>query len=178
MNTIYNREDLLKQLEDALDLAGANPSRWPEASRARLSAFVESDLGAARLFAEAKALDRVLSFASAGAPRAGFEDRILHAASKLPQEPQAGSAQIIDFRPRRQPARPRRGGPDGRGGAFWAGAAMLAASLILGVSLGLAGGVVPGLQSLEFLASNDVDAGIAFSGSLFEPSELHDRGQL
>ena len=62
--------------------------------------------------------------------------------------------------------------------SFWGEAALLAASLALGIYIGMSGEAVPTLRGLDMMASTDGDAAMAFSGSLFEPSGLHDQEQL
>jgi hypothetical protein len=176
MNMKYSHEDLLRQLESALSIAGANPARWPQDARARLAAFIETDREAERLFAEAKALDKVLARACCGPASGGCEAKILAACLELPQQRGGGSAAILSFRgmPRR---RLHRDTP-GAGAAFWGGAAMLAASLMLGVYIGASGEAVPTFRSIEMLASNDMEAGIVFSGAVFEPHEFEEREPL
>jgi hypothetical protein len=175
----HSRDDLLKQLQDALDLAGAKPARWPESIRARLSALVETDDDAARMFAQAKALDTVLSHASTGTPpRPELELRILAAASAMPQErPQAAS--VIDLggahrqdRPAAQASRTL------YRPSFVGGAALLAASLVLGIFIGLSGQAIPTLRTIERLAFNGGDIGISFSGPIFEPGAHPEQGSL
>lgn len=179
MRMMYSREDLLKQLESALSVAGANPSRWPQDARARLAAFVETDAEAEQLFAEARALDKVLSRACAGPSGGNCAAKILAACLELPQQRGGGSAAILPFggASRRRYRRLRSDMPGG-GAAFWGGAAMLAASLMLGVYIGASGEAMPTIRSIELLASNDMDAGIAFSGPVFEPGEFGESGPL
>jgi hypothetical protein len=178
MNTKHNRDDLLQELEEALALAGPHPRRWRASCCARLSAFIENDAEAARLFAEAKALDRVLGHAPEGKPRPALESCILRAAFRCPQQRGkfagftmrlGGGAGINEVRPFPflMPGR-----------SFWGEAALLAASLVLGVYIGMSGEVVPALRDLDMLASSGDDAAMAFSGSLFEPSGLHDQDRL
>ncbi len=177
MNTKHTREYLLKELEEALALAGPYPRRWRAACCARLSAFIETDHEAARLFAEARALDRVLCYAPEGKPGATLEGCILRAAFQSPQN--RGLPRGIEIRlggnarsrmqqfPFRVPSR-----------SFWGEAALLAASLAVGIYIGMSGEAVPTLRGLDMMASTDGDAAMAFSGSLFEPTGLHDQEQL
>jgi hypothetical protein len=181
MKMMHDREDLLRQLESALSVAGPNPSRWPKDARARLAAFVETDGEAERLFVEAKALDRVLACASPGPAAGCCATRILAACMELPQERGGGSAAILPFgrgaRGRRY--RGSRSDVPGGGAVLGGGAAMLAASLMLGVYIGVSGEAVPTIRSIELLASNDdMDAGIVFSGAVFEPREFEEREPL
>jgi hypothetical protein len=178
MNTKHDREYLLKELEEVLALAGPNPRRWRASCCARLSAFIENDKEAARLFAEAKALDRVLWYAPEGKAHTALEGCILRAAFQCQQsrrqspgvEIRLGSvgrrSRISQF-PFSVPSR-----------SFWGEAAFLAASLALGFYIGMSGEVVPALRDLDMIASADGDAAIAFSGSLFEPSGLQGQEQL
>ena len=179
MNTKHTRDYLLKELEDALLLAGPHPRRWRSACCARLSAFIENDHEAARLFAEAKALDRVLYCAPEGKPGATLEGCILRAAFQRPQNRGASTGFEIKLggaarsRMRQFPFRlPSR--------SFWGEAALLAASLAVGIYIGMSGEAVPTLRGLDMMASTEGDgnAAMAFSGSLFEPSGLHDQEQL
>ncbi len=176
MNTKHTREYLLKELEDALALAGPHPRRWRSSCCARLSAFIETDREAARLFAEAKALERVLCCAPEGKPHATLEGCILRAAFQRPQN--RGASPGLEIRlggvgsrvrpfPFRAPSR-----------SFWGEAALLAASLAIGVYIGVSGEAVPALRGLDIMASTDGEAAMAFSGSLFEPTGLHDQEQL
>jgi len=179
MNTKHTREDLLNELERALEMAGANPSRWPKSCCARLSAFIEADEAAARLYAEHKVLDRVLCCAPQGSPRLEIEKCVITAAfalrqnrgsSSLVEMPLGGSAtrtRLLPF-PIRLPT-----------GSLWGEVALLAASLVLGVYIGASGDAVPALRGIDMLASStDGGAGVAFAGSLFEPSGLHEQEQL
>jgi hypothetical protein len=177
MNTEHNRENLLKELEDALALAGPHPRRWRAACCARLSAFIETDTQAARLYAEAKALEQVLRLAPGVKPRPALESCILRAAFQCPQSRDRAAAfgtslggGAASDRVRRLPFRiPSR--------SFWGEGALLAASLALGVYIGMSGDAVPTLRDLDMIASTDSDAAMAFS-ALFEPSGMHDQDQL
>jgi hypothetical protein len=62
--------------------------------------------------------------------------------------------------------------------SFWGEGALLAASLALGVYIGMSGDAVPTLRDIDMIAStDDGDAAMAFS-ALFEPSSMHDQDQL
>jgi hypothetical protein len=178
MNTKYSRTYLLKELEEALELAGPHPRRWPSGCCARLSAFIEQDEEAAKLFAEAKALDRVLCCAPEGMARDALSSCILSAAFKLPQHRGLSSGLRIGFGDRMN----RNGGQriafrlPSR--SLWGEAALLAASLALGLYIGMSGEAVPTLRGIDMIATSDGDAGLVFSGALFEPSGLHDQEQL
>lgn len=180
MTTKYSREELLKQLQDVLDCHGAAPSCWPEHCRARLSAFVESDHEAARNFAGAKALDRTLCCAPKGECRAGMEARILSLAMSLPQSRHEASATILDFRMaalrERQPSRGMAAiGPERR--PMW-GAALLAASLILGVYIGVSGEAIPTLQNMTLLTSDEFADEFELTAPLFGREQFQESDRL
>jgi biopolymer transport protein ExbB/TolQ len=167
MNRTINREQLLDELQAALDVAGARPGGWPEAQRARLAAFVESDEKAAALFAEAKALDRVLDRAQGAGGAdipAGLEARIVAAANMTTQPPHHD-------RSRRKRSRKR--ASEGRRNV-WQAAALLAASLIVGVFIGLSGTASPVLNALNMIASSDSDTAAGIAGALFEPGSTRE----
>ncbi len=180
MTTKYSREELLKQLQDVLDCHGAAPSCWPEHCRARLSAFVEADREAARIFAEAGALDRTLCLAPKGQRRAGMEARILSLAMCLPQSGNEPSATILKFQtaaPReRQPLREMAAiGPERR--PMW-GAALLAASLILGVYIGVSGEAIPTLQNMTLLTSEEFADELDLTAPLFGREAFQESDRL
>jgi hypothetical protein len=122
---------LLAQLEAILAIHGARPERWPQEMRARLSAFTEADRAAGRLLAEARALDRLLDAAPALLPPHGLEARILAAASP----PRRRRPLAIHAMPR-----------------MWPEAALLAASLFIGVVIGLSGQAMPALQDVALIS--------------------------
>jgi anti-sigma factor RsiW len=121
---------LLAQLEAVLAIHGARAERWPQEMRARLSAFVEEDRAAARLLAEARALDRLLNAAPDPSPPHGLEARILAAA----------------FQPRQRPV------PVRTVRAMWPEATLLAASLFIGIVIGLSGTAMPALQDVALIS--------------------------
>jgi len=181
MNLKHDRDDLLKELEEALAKTGPYPQRWPERCRARLSALVEMDSEAARLYAEARALNRVLGYAPRCTARPEMEARIVAATAMMTQQSaEVGSATILSFGDRRDTTLrlERSGGSSFSSRPIWGSAAMLAASLIIGVYIGVSGNAVPTLRNIQLLASNDYDAGIVFSTPVFEPSEFGEKEQL
>lgn len=178
MKTKHDRENLLKELEGALALAGPHPRRWQAACCARLSAFIETDEQAARLYAEAKALEKVLRLAPGGEPRPALESCILRAAFQCPQRRDRAAAFETGLGGGAGSRGIRRGIPfriPGR--SFWGEGALLAASLALGVYIGMSGDAVPALRDIDMMASTDGDASMAFS-ALFDPSSMHDQDQL
>lgn len=161
--------DRLAELEAVLGAYGARPERWPEDVRAALAVFAEEDSRAARLVAEARALDRVLGFA----PQAAGQDlgnRILAAAAALPQ---AGTRPDLKASRQsgadRQPQTGRRASSMANLRRVWPGAALLAASLAAGVLIGLSGEALPTLQSVGLLAALEGEGLSAITGTFFDP---------
>jgi len=130
-------------LEHLLDVCGADRTRWPARERLRFASFVSEDEEAQRLVAESAALDALLD----RAPRASqdrehaLKERIVAAAlrsseTKLAVVTAGGEAPAMARLPSwlrgAPPARVRQR-------QEWPAAAMLAASLVVGVMLGSAG---------------------------------------
>jgi hypothetical protein len=133
MTNMDKRAGEREALERLLDIYGADRTRWPARERLKFAGVISEDDAAGRMVAEAAALDRLLDVA----PRASTSDvnalteRIMAAAlrSAPPQlsvvgSPKASSAPAARYRLDRRE---------------WPAAAMLAASLVLGVMLGSAG---------------------------------------
>jgi len=139
-----------------LDVYGSDRTRWPVEARACAGQLVARDKAARRLLAEAEALDKTLERAPLPslAAEAALADRITATARRSPRMvpashmtaaggPRAASNVV---RLPSLPARPR-WLPTGLAGA----AGMLAASLALGIFLGvsnLSQGVVPVLEDM------------------------------
>lgn len=162
----------LAELQTLLDTFGADRDRWPQAARTRLEGALETNGEAARLLAEAAALDRVLAHAPLPAPerRAALADRIL-AEARNASAAAAGAGRrqsgiVIPWPGRARPATPR--SPAAEGGvaaAPWRAAALLAASLALGVFIGaldLAPGAVDPLMNVV-VYNSDLDQTAALS---------------
>ena len=129
-------------LERLLDIYGADRTRWPARERLRFASVVSEDRAAAQLLAQADALDRLLEQAprASGADIDALKERIMAAAlrSGAPQlavvasgKPALGSVMPVQTRRAAIAARFGRG--------EWPAAALLAASLVLGVMLGSGG---------------------------------------
>ncbi len=136
-----------------LDVYGADRTRWPARERLRFAGVVIEDKAAARLLGEAEALDRLLD----RAPRVSearidaLKERVVAAAlrSDRPQlraiagsKPEPAKAWLGQMR------RP------GLSASFreWPAAAVLAASLVLGVMLGSAGTFDTTMQQVASVA--------------------------
>ena len=141
-------------LERLLDIYGADRTRWPARERLRFASIISEDKQAAKMLAEAQALDRLLDQATP-AGDAGLEalkGRIMAAAladrpaRMVPAATTAGhGAAITSLSMVREQRAARRGGAVA-GSGEWPAAAVLAASLVLGVMLGW-GGVFTGTMN-------------------------------
>src|SRR5262245_35927065 len=145
----------IAEFERLLDVYGSDRTRWPLEARSGAGQLVARDRAARRLLAEAEALDRALDRAPLPslAREAALAERILVAARRTPRMVPAPKADAT------APSTSAGGGaialPAARARSQWFGrqafggaAGVLAASLLLGVFLGLSGlpqGVVPAL---------------------------------
>jgi hypothetical protein len=87
MTSMSNMGMTLTELEQLLDVYGADRARWPAEARTAAAQLVARDTGARRLLAEAEALDRVLKSAPvpALAVEAALIERIVAAAQRSPR---------------------------------------------------------------------------------------------
>jgi hypothetical protein len=143
-----DREALARLLE----IHGADRTRWPARERLRFAGVISEDKTAAKLLAEAEALDRLLDQAPR-ASAAGIEalkERIVAAALRT-HEPHlaviAGGKKVAVL----PQARLGRRSLAARFGE-WPAAAVLAASLVLGVMLGTTGTVETTMQEVAQVA--------------------------
>ncbi len=165
----------LAELEAVLETLGARPERWPPDQRARLMTLVGSDVRAAQAFSEAKALDRLLGMApDGGVAGAGFEARILAAAGHTPQAHRPFAVVGGADSARRRSADASGSGVQRR----WQALALLAASLLLGVFIGLSGSAIPVLQDLSIVAVAEGAGGWGLGGALFAPDSVSGLVQL
>ncbi|KWT68960.1 hypothetical protein [Hyphomicrobium sulfonivorans] len=136
-------------LERLLDIYGADRTRWPARERLRFASIISDDDQAAKMLAQARALDRLLDQATpAGdATLEALKGRIM-AAALAERGSQAGV--VGDGQPHvgggasvtsLSAVRERRAARNSAVGSFgeWPAAAVLAASLVLGVMLGWGG---------------------------------------
>ena len=155
MTKMDKRAEDREALERLLDIYGADRTRWPARERLRFAGIVGEDKVAARILGEADALDRLLEQAprASGADVEALKERIMAAALRA-QAPQfavitsgkRGSAKAVPLAGRRAPfiARFARG--------EWPAAALLAASLVVGVMLGSAGTLDTTMQEVAQVA--------------------------
>lgn len=122
----------IARLEEVLEVFGANTARWPVAERTALELLVETQGEARRLFGEMQALERVMDVAPTLNASDALKARIITAAITN-----------SDHEPRVIPLRPASVDEDHSNSAhrvttLWPAAA-LAASLALGLYLGVSG---------------------------------------
>lgn len=147
------------EFERLLEIYGSDRTRWPVDARASAGQLVARDRAARRLLAEAEALDRTLERAPLPTltQEAAMAERIVAAARRQPRI--VAVARVDAGRPGTPAADNVVRLPSGRAGARWriprtafggvAGA--LAASLVLGVFLGLSNlsqGVLPAVEQM------------------------------
>jgi hypothetical protein len=155
MTKMDKRAEDREALERLLEIYGADRTRWPARERLRFAGVVGDDTVAARMLAEAGALDRLLEQAprASGANIDALKERIVAAAlrSGAPQLAvvSGGKAAVA----KRSSAPTRRSAFVGRfGHGQWPAAAMLAASLVLGVMVGSTGSLDSTLQEVADVA--------------------------
>jgi len=148
----------IAEFERLLDVYGSDRTRWPVEARASAGQLVARDRAARRLLAEAEALDRALERAPLPtlAQEAAMAERIVAAARRMPRivavarteamlpaEPADNIVRLPAWRGRPQWLTTR--------SAFGGVASAFAASLVLGVFLGLSNlsqGVLPALEQM------------------------------
>jgi hypothetical protein len=143
-------------LERLLEIYGADRTRWPARERLRFASVISEDKAASRLLAEAQALDRLLDKAPR-ASEAGIEalkERIVAAAlsSGAPQLAVVAGAKSAPDNVRQMRWRRPTLATTFR---EWPAAAVLAASLVLGVMLGSAGTLEGTMQEVAQVAGFD-----------------------
>ena len=141
----------------ALEAHGADRLRWPIEVRAGAAGLLASDPAAARLYAEAEALEMVLDHA----PRVAAErmpalvDRIMAAAERTPRVAavNSGARKPVEASTPVAPAWPGLAGrlKVGRSFGGGGGGAVLAASLVFGLLVGGTGITHPAISALEEL---------------------------
>ncbi len=155
-----NKPATIDGLTRLLDVFGADRSRWPARERLKYSGFILDHAGARRLVAEAEALDTLLD--SAPEPK--------------PANLEAVAARIMaatgtaDLRTRNiTPLRPRAPAPhqDNDRLIGWPAAALLAASLVLGVFAGTTDFAQEPIQSIAALTAPAPDADDDASQAVF-----------
>ena len=144
----------LAEFEQLLEVYGSDRTRWPLNARASAAARLMSDAGARRLLAEASALDAVLAAAPELDPAAmsALADRIAALTRRAPRLVATANPAIV--------ALPTGATPHDAAGThreLWRGAALLAASLVIGIFVGqsqFGAGALPALEELAGLSSS------------------------
>ena len=149
----------IAEFERLLDVYGSDRTRWPVEARASAGHLVARDRAARRLLAEAEALDRALERAPLPtlAQEAAMAERIVAAARRTPRIVAVARAEA--GRPTAPAADNIVQLPTSRGRPQWLTtrtasggvASALAASLVLGVFLGLSNlsqGVLPAVEQM------------------------------
>lgn len=144
----------LDRLKMVIEAYGGDLERWPESERAELAALATGTPEAASLLAEARALDGVLRSAPVADPDrlARLHEQILAEASAAAGGNAASTGRLTPL-----PARFVRPTPSPRT-PLWAAAA-LAASLFVGVALGVSDFGRPAVEELAGLAGFETDGG-------------------
>lgn len=134
-----------------LEIHGADRTRWPARERLRFAGIISDDKGAARLVAEAEALDLLLD----RAPRVSeakidaLKERIVAAALRS-ERPKLTAVAGGRSAPKAWLGQLRR--PSWTSRSEWPAAAVLAASLVVGVVLGSAGTFDTTMQRMASVA--------------------------
>lgn len=151
-----DRQDL-ELLERVLDVYGADRDRWPAAERLRLARVLTESEEARRMLRDAAALDRLLDLAPAfdAARQAQLAERIVARAAAMPRLAHAGPATEVARGPlARLPSL-------SRFGRVAPAAALLAASLMLGVFAGWqSGDLYPGLRPAALETAEATDGAV------------------
>jgi hypothetical protein len=181
MTDAVDNEMTLSELERLLEVYGSDRSRWPVAARASARQLVARVAAAGRLVAEAECLDRVLERAPMPtlAREAALAERIVSAARRSPRMvPVAvgGAAHQAASQgtPPGAAAVPASNGWVTPRTAFGGAAGALAASLMLGVLIGvssLSQSVLPALAQMTGLAP-DVTSSAAAQVDLLDEELL------
>lgn len=179
----------IDRLRNLLLCYGGDPSRWPQNERDPALALISRDGEAARLLAEARALDRALDDMPDAGDRIGAVRTSIMAALAKADTAQAAPTATLppsDRRLRSGPAsrparsraarsagRPARSGRDAalptaparplwKRTAAWASAAAMAASLLIGIYIGATGAANPAIQGVLTIAGVEtaVESGI------------------
>lgn len=161
-----------------LEIYGADRTRWPARERLRFASIISEDKQAAKMLAEAQALDRLLDRATP-ATDAGLEalksrimavalaERPVQSIAVAAAQQQHGVASISSL----AVARERRAGRSGFGSSGeWPAAAVLAASLVLGVMLGWGGAFTGTMNQMAQVAG--LEASSADLSSAYDISQL------
>jgi hypothetical protein len=152
-------------LQELLDIYGADVARWPAHAQGRADHLLAAGPETGRMMAEAKALDAVLALAPLPATdrRVALADRIVAEALQSKPEPRTSGSGVVIPWPGAARERGSRLLRASRSPA-WRAAALLAASLLVGVFIGaqdLAPGAVHRLvEAVEYNSDFDQAAAV------------------
>lgn len=138
-------------LRRLLDTYGGDASRWPQAEARRVAPLLARDGPARALLAEARALDKILARAPITQPerRQRLADRIAAAANvETDTATMRRGPNVLDLT---RASGPARRAPIVRRAGQWQAAALLAASLLVGVFAGVSGIVGPAFDDVAAL---------------------------
>lgn len=150
----------LEHLEWTLARFGADLERWPDEDRRALEPLIRSSSDASRMVEEARALDRLVDMAPSGVEGRDLVGRIVETART---DRDHLDAQVIHLPPRRNSGRPQ-----WQKDWTWPSAALLAASLLLGLYIGATGLVDPAHTNGFDVASAEDSIASALPGFSFE----------
>jgi hypothetical protein len=163
MSQTNDPKDLHAQLQHLLEVHGADRSRWPAAERLRLAPLIAGDARAKTALSEAQAFDRLLDLA----PSVSIEReralarRIATAAAEQALRP-ASNVVALKLKPASILA----------AGLRHPAAALLAASLVIGIIVGSSGVTQPAFALIaETVGLSDDEPELAFAGDVLPSGE-------
>lgn len=167
MTNNETRKSEIEALTALLDVCGADRTRWPARERLRFASLIVEDRTARRLVSEARALDQLLD----KAPQIGEDrqqllaERIVTTAITQGRGAQRGQSAPVTS-PVVVPLRKQV-----RKASVWQAAALLAASLLVGIIVGTSGRLQLGAEQLSGMASASDSDQIALGADLSDMSD-------
>ncbi len=150
----------MARLTHVLEAYGSDRDRWPETERPALEALIEEDPTAKMLLAEFKALDALLDRAETFAPPVDLADRIVQFAeasgSAAQEKPETN---VVSFPPLLQQKR-QVTTEESRPFRLWPAAGIMAASLLIGVYIGMNDLAGSSLLTVTGTQVADLDSGL------------------
>lgn len=167
MTNAETRKTEIEALTALLDVCGADRTRWPARARLRFASLIVEDSTARRLVSEARALDRLLDTApQIGAARQqALADRIVETAVTQGRGVRSGQGAPVNSPVVAFPGRSL------RKSSVWQAAALLAASLLLGIVVGTSGRLQLSADQLAGLSSTGDPGQVAFGLDLSDMSD-------
>lgn len=169
MSETMRADRSIEAFEECLAKHGSDRTRWPVNLRLTFAGFPESHPEAARLMAEAEALDALLTLApKPAAPDRALRNRILDEAFGPSVETPDGAVPMVRPQPTQaSPAKTPTASPSMHQTrrSDWPAQALLAASLILGTVLGVSGALTPAIQTAMTASLEDDQQASGWSSS-------------